>query len=591
MQFFRDLFRISTVLNRESHDVFGELWQVMLQSADNSVVVLLCLFECDDSLVKERHFALLLEREPVLITRYLADRWSFAYRYFMQAQRKQSPMSIFWVFKVLTRAFTDYIDFSSDPPFVGLLHFAMLYIEEAVELFEALVAVFDIDVDAAHLWSLDIRVGDLKVIGAATELAKRFADDTLEKWTFEAIRWTVACRDIKMAYRSIVILRGLQGPIAPSFVPLLVGAVVYHISRHSVDLCDELGLFVGECFRVICQHSEDADVANIAFPFASAFQQCGVFDDNCMRHAMPLFLHCVKDPLLSGRARLVLVDAFLPFASSLETDSSAQRLLAEITRIPAAPSLYLLAAAFLLGSLPFEPVDFTYTQIMELPLLPDQIIQGIRLLSVLLKKASRPLAESILALLTALVEKHGRKVSHSSLVPVYEFAIHRLATFDSAVRFVRAVAAIDPSIAVQKETLPSVQRSLEEVGKQLADIVKRPADIVPITTCEELTDLFGLIDQRTPPKIDPFGAQYEIFLGLQTGQVPRLIRPTYSVRSGMLSRSLVFAPDIQKPTAIEFAFGGLHPLPLVTAPFHLPEMSRDFVVTAEEFVSLNDRTD
>jgi hypothetical protein len=48
---------------------------------------------------------------------------------------------------------------------------------------------------------------------------------------------------------------------------------------------------------------------------------------------------------------------------------------------------------------------------------------------------------------------------------------------------------------------------------------------------------------------------------------------------------------MQKPTAIEFAFGGLHPLPLVTAPFHLPEMSRDFLVTAEEFVSLNDRTD
>jgi hypothetical protein len=56
-----------------------------------------------------------------------------------------------------------------------------------------------------------------------------------------------------------------------------------------------------------------------------------------------------------------------------------------------------------------------------------------------------------------------------------------------------------------------------------------PADIFPITTCEELTDLFGMTDQRTPPKIDPFGAQYEIFRGLQTGQLPvGSARPTPS---------------------------------------------------------------
>jgi hypothetical protein len=135
---------------------------------------------------------------------------------------------------------------------------------------------------------------------------------------------------------------------------------------------------------------------------------------------------------------------------------------------------------------------------------------------------------------------------------------------------------------------PSVQRSLDEVGRPLSEIVKRPADIVPITTCEELTDLVLMIDQRTPSKNNPFGAPYEIFLGLQTGQVPRRIRATYSVRSGMLSRSLVFTSVIQETSVPELFLGKPHPLPISARPFSLPEMSSDFIVTAAEFVTLDD---
>jgi hypothetical protein len=57
-------FQLTTFF-RESHDVFAELWQTMLRSADNNVVVLLCLFECDDAVVKEQLFAFLLEHEPL----------------------------------------------------------------------------------------------------------------------------------------------------------------------------------------------------------------------------------------------------------------------------------------------------------------------------------------------------------------------------------------------------------------------------------------------------------------------------------------------------------------------------------------------
>jgi hypothetical protein len=34
--------------------------------------------------------------------------------------------------------------------------------------------------------------------------------------------------------------------------------------------------------------------------------------------------------------------------------------------------------------------------------------------------------------------------------------------------------------------------------------------------------------------------------------------------------------------------GKLHPLPIAAGPFSLPEMSSDFIVTAAEFVTLDD---
>jgi hypothetical protein len=85
-----------------------------------------------------------------------------------------------------------------------------------------------------------------------------------------------------------------------------------------------------------------------------------------VKYAMPLFEHCVEDPLLANRARLVLVEAFVPFAPTLEKDSASQQKLLELLKSTESPALYAIVAAFRHDSLPFSAVSMSCNNIMEM---------------------------------------------------------------------------------------------------------------------------------------------------------------------------------------------------------------------------------
>jgi hypothetical protein len=357
-------------------------------------------------------------------------------------------------------------------------------------------------------------------------------------------------------------------------------------------MCQDVDLFIGECFRIICEHRHNADVANFAFPFASAFLQCTAFQDRCMKYAMPLFEHCVEDPLLANRARLVLVEAFAP---TLEKDIASQQKLLELLKLTESPALYVIVAAFRHNSLPFPAVSKSCDDIMEMTLNAEQLSQAILLLTVMLKRASQPLSDSILWVVTTLVTKHEKDINHVSLVPMYSFALSRLAMFPSAVDFVRVIAGIDPSIASHKQDFPAAQKTIEDVSKQLAEIVKNQTERVPITTCEELTDLMGLIDQKNPPKIDPFGALYEMFVALRDGTP--VVKPLLStlgsvLRSGMFgNRAYAMASSMHDLSQASWRLKPLVVLPLLDAALEVPQCRQEFVVSPAEFASLDEDSD
>ena len=607
ISFFQAMFAVSTNLNMELHDAFAELWCQLPQSADNNVVVLVCLFESEEKEAKGKVFSQLLEKEPGLISKYLAKRCTFAYWYFMRTQRKQNVSSLSWMLDVLTRAFIDYVDYAA-PSFTVALHFAMLFVEEARELFEATITVFGLDTTESNLiWSRESFNVEPRASSIVSELSEMLAEQkpqAIEKWAMEATRWAVGACDITIAYRSLVILNSLHAQIMPTFVQLLVNAVLYHLSRVTDDQCQEVALYIGECFKVLYQHIENADVANFAFPFASAFLHCPVFQENCLAAAMPIFRECVVHPVLGKSAKLILVDAFLPFANQLENDQTAQQLLLDITGIVDAPELYILVAVFLLKPLPFLAVGKTREELMALPLNTEQTTRTFVFFQVMLKTASRPLADSILFIATELLRKYGKQIERACLVPIFSYALKKISVFASAVEFIQEITRVDQSIASLKEEVLVNQKSLEDVRKLIVEVLKANVALepVPITNCKNVSELQGMIDQKNPPKIYPFATQYEMFLGLKKESNKKLnqmdggqkrFTSTMSFTSGMVmsSRSLGISRAMQKVSLEKLE---LAPLGNKTVHMQFLDLPSEedgawkFVVTPQEFVHLDD---
>lgn len=607
ISFFDAMFAVSTNLTMELHDAFAELWCQLLQSADNNVVVLVCLFESDQQEAKEKVFSQLLEKDPGLISKYLAKRCTFAYWYFMRTQRKQNVSSLGWMLNVLTRAFIDYVDYAA-PSFTVALHFAMLFVEEARELFEATITVFGLDTTESNLiWSREAFNVDLRASSIVSELTEMLAEQrpqAIEKWALEATRWAVGACDITIAYRSLVILNSLHTQIMPTFVQLLVNAVLYHLSRVTDDQCQEVALYIGECFKVLYQHIENADVANFAFPFACAFLHCPAFQENCLAAAMPIFRECVVHPVLGKSAKSVLVDAFLPFTKQLESDQTAQQLLLDITSIVDAPELYMIVSAFLLKPLPFLPVDKTREELMALPLNTEQTTRTFVFFLAMLKTASRPLADSLLYVATELLRKYGRKIERACLVSVFKFALKKISVFPSAVEFIQEIARFDQSIASLQEEAIVSQKNLEDVRKLIVEVLKANAapEPVPITNCKNVSELQGIIDQKNPPKIYPFATQYEMFLGLKKESSKKLSQmdggtkrftSTMSFASGIVisSRSLGISRAMQKVSLEKLELAPLGNKVVHMQFLDLPseeDGAWKFVVTPQEFVHLDD---
>ncbi|OHT00499.1 hypothetical protein TRFO_32767 [Tritrichomonas foetus] len=601
--FFDSMFEVSSTLNEEICDVFANFWYTLLQSRDNSVVVLLFLFENGSNEIKERTFGQILEREPALISKYLSKRCTFAYWYFMRTQRKLNTSSINWIIPVLTRSFTDFID-SAAPNYTACLHYSLLFIEECKELFEALIAVFGLEaVDSQFIWT---REGPNNAIHAASIVADILVilveqkQDAIVKWSQEAIRWAIACCDIKIGYRSLVILNALQTELPQSFIPLIAKAVLYHLSRVSEDDCQEVALFVGECFDIFYRQINNADVATFAFRFASLFLHCPAFEEHCLKRAIPIFLACTQHAVLMRSAQDILPDAFIPFLSNLETDDEAQQLLVQISEIASCPDLLLVAAAFLAKPLPFIDIGRTAKDIFSMQISSNDATKALTLYGKLLKTASGPLTESIFNISTDLLNRFEHSIERSCLVPIYQAALPKAAMMKSAVNFMTALLRIDPGIAtLSKEAIVS-NMYIDEIKKGLNELVDKSTEIVPITNCKQISQLNGIIDQTVPPKILPFSPQFEMFLGLrkdaETSPRKRSRTPRRWSSSMSLSSLSFFSKTalINHPDQSDFSDLKLMEIPIRPIKLNLLETANDegesfhFVISPDEFLNLEE---
>lgn len=599
--FFDLMYSVSSSLNDEFHDVFGTLWYNLLSNSDNNVVVLLCLFESNNAEIKERIFSQLLEKVPTLISKYLAKRCTFAYWYFLRTYRQLDVSSITWMFPVLTRAFTSFIT-QSARHFTTVFHFSLLFIEEAGDLFETLINVFGFEVvSSLYIWSQDDEHGCIHattIITDVVNILKEQKQDAIDKWSQEAFRWAVACCDIKRAYRSLVIFNALNTILPQQYIPLLIKAVQYHLSRVSEDDCGEVALYVGVCFEVFQGQLEVSDIISTAFNFASLFLHCPAFAKGCMRKAMPLFLQCTETPTLAKNAKAIIADAFIPFLRDLEEEDESQKLLKEITTKCESPELLLIAACFLLKPLPFIEMDKKYDEIVAAPISSENANKTMVLFSTFIKTASRSLVDSILQVSTVLIRKFERAIERNLLMPVYKVALQRVSDMKSAVDFMTALLRIDPEISSSDNQEAEESKYLEDIQQGLNGfLVNSPSDSVPITNCKQISQLSGMIDQQNPPKILPFSSQYEMYVGLRKDskggrkKQGKKWSSSLSLTSGALSnRSLILPSSLELTDFSQIELEEL-PQPHITMKLlNIPTDGKEtwnFVVSSSEFLQLD----
>ncbi|OHT05776.1 hypothetical protein TRFO_26463 [Tritrichomonas foetus] len=575
--FIEELISISKKMSEEQRNSFAQLWYELIRTTDNHVVVLLCISMSRSNRVKLKLFDELLEKSPRMISKYLAKRCSFAFWYYYKSQMKKDILSQKWIVKILTHAFLEYVE-DAAPNFTLAFHFSLLFIENSQELFEALTSLFGLEIfDVEYVWISDSenegmsRVGDI-VTFFVSQLKEEENHKALDKWSNEALKWAVACKDLKIAYRSLVIYNFLVTNLPRSFPRLINESVLYHMNQVNEDNCEQVGLFVSEVFKALLKEIDEPDFANYAFNFASSFLGFHLFDKNCMENAMPIFLSCLSNSILESKASDVIVEAFIPFVCSLETNRKSQEMFKEVIERFPSPELYLIAAVFYAKPLPFIKIGKTYKEIMEMRFSTEQVNRSFILMNAMIKTASRPLSNSIYKIANILVIRY--KVKTNYLLPMYNAALQSLSVNPYAVKFVKSLAVSDPSIAlIRKGNITNYGEnlnndlsddseydgnlnnaptnnlnhsnlnnnnannnysslnnndssnmsaidffdniSIDKVKKSLTELFVDSPEILPINNCKNVDCLGGMISMEKPPKIIPYATQYEIIQGLK----------------------------------------------------------------------------
>lgn len=238
LTFFNEILSLSQSLNNEQLDIFSNVWYNLLKSSDNNVIVLLLLFEYEKNDIKQKIFEKLLDKDPKMITKFLIKRCSFAFWYFIKTQRRSNLSFQSWMLKVLARSFIDYKK-EATKKFVLAFHYSLLFIEKAGELFNALIEVLNLEpVDSCYVWTSDTDIensmGATTIIFNSINKIKETNPRAIEKWSLEATRWAVACNDLRIAHRSLIILNCLEYPLDTSFTRLLSSSVLYFLNHASL---------------------------------------------------------------------------------------------------------------------------------------------------------------------------------------------------------------------------------------------------------------------------------------------------------------------------------------------------------------------
>ncbi|KAH0788136.1 hypothetical protein GPJ56_007967 [Histomonas meleagridis] len=323
--------------------------------------------------------------------------------------------------------------------------------------------------------------------------------------------------------------------------------------------------------------------------YISSFINCSIFENNCIEKAVKILLEYYKP---DKETQKVFIYTFFPYLHKLESDLEAQETLSNLIRATDSTILYFVAAPFLYKHLPFTNVGKTYQQITYLTLTARDASCIFKMYSKMLTTASSPLEDAIFTISTLLLSKFKNFIKPKIVYKIYEFSLTKILRLSPAADFLLCVSSVNPGIVSLKDVDPTPAAQCEKVKIKMEKLIDTNYEMPPITKCNKLKDLRGLISQRNPPKIFPYASEYEMYSNVmdkaetspttvptkKTPQIsPSLSMITTSVSQMWMANEIVMtiSPLKERPVKMEL----------------LDERSEEndsvkFVISSEEFLKL-----
>jgi hypothetical protein len=349
-------------------------------------------------------------------------------------------------------------------------------------------------------------------------------------------------------------------------------------------------MYVDEILELLATQVEKEEAETFAFRFASVIVRCPFFSHTCLQRSIPIFLHSVGK---SNEAKSLLVDAFIPYLSRLETDPDAQQLMVQVIECTDSPSLSLVAAAVLKRPIPFVKFERSYQEIVSVPITSGDAAMAVRLFGVMAPSASLKLLESIVEITTDLLAKFELAMDWAVFGPIYRAVRDSFGQLRSAGTFFELIIRLDPGRKFEADAVKVDDESLGPAVTEIAGLVEKGGHTTSATTCKQLNQLRGLIDQKNPPNIYPFATQHEMYLSLASHVARKSVRRVSSSRiRSSLSTAIATNRSILWSLLLIPDFGLMALAPIENKKIQLQALdleggeAREFVLSPQKFVAL-----
>ncbi|EAY10165.1 hypothetical protein TVAG_088800 [Trichomonas vaginalis G3] len=492
LSFIDEMCLTSNVFDEEQLLLFAEIWDKIMSNRENSKIVMISLYNNESEEVKAKIFKLLCNKHSDVVCKFLAKRCRFSYWYFCMIHNL-SIERIFWSLPILQLCFQNHIE-NAAPYFTTVLHFSILFYHVAKGLFDTLIGIAgeDVGIQVEQILCTSSMDQSKTIHGIVSEVAKKLrsnhSETAVETWTNEAMIWATCCRSLKHATRAMVILSSLEGQLDISFMTLLKTSVTFHLCATPFDNYSNFGNYMEAIYAILSNNVEFPQCSQFCFEFAIRFISIAPFARRINKNALPIFMkYFSKNPVAITDHPDVIVVAFLPFLSDLETNSENYEILENCITTFESNELLRIKTIYDRSIKQTKEIEEIYKQLLDEVNLTTQAEKLLDFYGIMLEDSSDDFATSIISGSIDLLKKFKDSLIPDHIQTICRCCLKRVYSVPLSVEFISLVSEF-------KFNIVSLESEIE------ADIDSNWADYV----------VAGLDSLHTPPTERVLASMYAI---------------------------------------------------------------------------------